>query len=143
MKQRADGVEKPEFRVPIMIPSFILIPLGLLVYGWAAQKHAPWIVIDLGAFVLCFGVQIGGKALQAYVIDSYPDHTSSASAASQFLRSLTAFGFPLFAPRMYQVLGHGWGNTTLAFVAIAIGVPAPLGIWRYGPRLSAKALSSY
>ncbi|KAF7951767.1 hypothetical protein EAE96_007066 [Botrytis aclada] len=143
MKQRADGVEMPEFRVPIMIPSFILIPLGLLIYGWAAQKHAPWIVVDLGAFVLCFGMQISGQALQAYVIDSYPDHTSSASAASQFLRSLTAFGFPLFAPRVYQVLGHGWGNSTLAFIAIAIGIPAPLGIWWYGPRLRAKALSSY
>lgn len=143
MKQRANGVEMPEFRVPIMIPSFVLIPLGLLVFGWAAQKHAPWIVVDLGAFVLCFGMQIGGQALQAYVIDSYPDHTGSASAASQFLRSLTAFGFPLFAPKMYQVLGHGWGNSTLAFVAIAIGIPAPLGIWWYGPRLRAKGLSSY
>lgn len=127
----------PEFRVPIMVPPAIVTPLGLFVYGWAAQKHAHWIVVDLGAFVLCFGMQIGG---QAYVIDSYPDHTSSASAASQFLKSLTAFGFPLFAPKMYQALGYGWGNSTSAFVAITIGIPAPLGIWWYGPRLRAKAL---
>ncbi|KAF7912563.1 uncharacterized protein EAF01_001584 [Botrytis porri] len=143
MKQRTNGVEMPEFRVPIIIPSFILIPIGILVSGWAAQKHAPWIVVDLGAFGLCFGMQISGQTLQAYVIDSYPYHTSSASAASQFLCGLTAFGFPLFPPRMYQVLGHGWGNSTLAFIAIAIGIPAPLGIWWYGPRLRAKALSSY
>lgn len=130
----------PEFRVPIMVPPAIVTPLGLFVYGWAAQKHAHWIVVDLEAFVLCFGMQIGGQALQAYVIDSYPDHTSSASAASQFLKSLTAFGFPLFAPKMYQALGYGWGNSTLAFVAITIGIPAPLGIWWYGPRLRAKAL---
>ncbi|ESZ97068.1 hypothetical protein SBOR_2559 [Sclerotinia borealis F-4128] len=119
MKERADGVEMPEFRVPIMIPPAILVPIGLFVYGWAAQKHTHWIVVDLEAFVLCFGMQIGGQAF------------------------LTAFGFPLFAPKMYQALGYGWGNSTLAFVAIAIGIPAPLGIWWYGPRLRAKALSSY
>ena len=143
MKHRAKGVAKPEFRVPLMVPAAILTPLGLFIYGWAAQKHLPWVVVDIGAAILSFGMQIGGQALQAYVIDSYPDHTSSASAASQFLRSLAAFGFPLFAPRMYSVLGYGWGNSTLAFIAIAIGVPAPLLIWVYCPRLRAKAQSSY
>lgn len=143
MKQRANGIAIPEFRVPVMLPGAVLAPLGLLIYGWAAQKHADWIIVDIGAFVLSFGMQIGGQSLQAYVIDSYPDHTSSASAASQFLRSLAAFGLPLFAPKMYEVLGYGWGNSILGFAAIAIGIPGPLLIWVYGPRLRAKATSSY
>jgi multidrug resistance protein len=144
MKQRTNnGVAMPEFHVPIMLPGAVFVPLGLLVYGWSAQKHAHWILVDIGAFALSFGMQIGGQGLQAYIIDSYPDHTSSASAASQFLRSLAAFGFPLFAPKMYEALGYGWGNSALAFVAIAIGIPAPLLIWVYGPRLRAKAISSY
>jgi len=143
MKQRANGIAVPEFRVPIMVPGAVLVPLGLFVYGWAAQKHTHWIVVDLGVFILSFGMQIGGQALQAYVIDSYLDHASSASAASQFLRSLTAFGFPLFAPKMYAALGYGWGNSTLGLVSIAIGIPAPLLVWIYGPRLRAKAQSSY
>jgi len=143
MKQRANGIAVPEFRVPMMVPGAVLLPLGLFVYGWAAQKHTHWIVVDLGVFILSFGMQIGGQALQAYVIDSYLDHASSASAASQFLRSLTAFGFPLFAPKMYDALGYGWGNSTLGFVSIAIGIPAPLLVWIYGPRLRARAQSSY
>ena len=143
MKQRANGVATPEYRVPIMLPGAILTPLGLFMYGWAAQKHTHWVVVDIGAAILSFGLTIGGQALQAYVIDSYPDHTSSASAASQFLRSLTAFGFPLFAPKLYSALGYGWGNSTLAFVAIGIGIPAPMLVWIYGPRMRAKMQSSY
>lgn len=143
MKHRADGVAIPEYRVPIMLPGAILTPVGLFLYGWAAQKHTHWIIVDIGAAILSFGMTTGGQALQAYVIDSYPDHTSSASAASQFLRSLTAFGFPLFAPTMYSALGYGWGNSTLAFIAIGVLVPAPLFIWAYGPRLRAKMQSSY
>ncbi|PQE21116.1 efflux pump antibiotic resistance protein [Rutstroemia sp. NJR-2017a WRK4] len=143
MNQHYNNLSLPEFRMPFMIPGAILTPLGLFIYGWAAQKHTHWIVVDIGGFVVSFGMQIIGQALQAYMIDSYPEHTSSASAASQFLRSLTAFGFPLFAPRMYDVLGYGWGNSLLGFVAIVIGLPAPIGIWFYGARLRAKALSSF
>jgi multidrug resistance protein len=143
MRRRNDGVATPEFRVPIMLPGAVLAPVGLFIYGWAAQRHAPWIVVDVGAGLLSFGMQISGQAMQAYVIDTYPNHTSSASAASQFLRSLTAFGFPLFAPAMYNALGYGWGNSLLAFFAIGIGIPAPLFIWLYGPKLRARAPSSY
>jgi multidrug resistance protein len=143
MKHRADGVSIPEFRVPLMIPGAILTPVGLFIYGWAAERHVHWIVVDVGAAMLSFGMQIGGQAMQAYVIDTYPNHTSSASAASQFLRSMTAFGFPLFAPTMYAALGYGWGNSLLAFFAIGIMIPAPLLVWLYGPKLRARAPSSY
>jgi MFS family permease len=143
LKDRADGVAVPEFRVPIMIPGYLLGPVGLFIYGWAAEKHLQWIVVDIGAFILCLAMQVGGTALQAYVIDSYPDHTSSASAATQFLRSMTAFGFPLFAQKMYSVLGYGWRNSTLAFAGLAIGIPAPLLIWYSGPKLRARMRSSH
>lgn len=144
MKARAaDESALPESRILLMLPAAVLTPIGLFMYGWAAQTHSFWLVVDIGAAILSFGMQVGGQALQAYVIEAYPHHTSSASAAAQFLRSLTAFGFPLFAPRMYMALGYGWGNSTLAFVAIAILIPAPILIWRYGVKLRAKAQSSY
>ncbi|KAL3420381.1 hypothetical protein PVAG01_08880 [Phlyctema vagabunda] len=140
---RAGGIASPELRIPLMLPGVILTPIGLLLYGWAAQYHAFWFVVDLGAFVLSFGMQIFGTPLQAYVMDSYPEHVSSASAATQFLRSLTAFGFPLFAPQMYATLGFGWGNSLLAFVAIGLGLPSIGVLWRYGASLRAKRQSSY
>lgn len=141
--RQGSGLEVPEYRVPIMLIGALLTPVGLFLYGWSAQKHTPWIVVDIGAGLLSFGMQLSMIGLQAYVIDSYPDHTGSASAASQFLRSLTAFGFPLFAPSMYSSLGYGWGNNTLAFACIGIGIPAPFLIWKYGAKLRAKAQSSY
>lgn len=143
LKARAHGSDRPEYRMPLVIPSAILMPAGLLMYGWAAQANIFWLVIDIGAAILAFGMTFAGQAFQAYVIDTYADHTSSASAATQFLRSLTAFGFPLFAPAMYNALGYGWGNTLLAFVSLFILIPAPLLIWFYGPGLRQRAQSSY
>jgi len=48
----------------------------------------------------------------------------TALAAIIFLRSLAGFGFPLFAPAMYNALGYGKGDTILAVVAIVVGCPA-------------------
>jgi hypothetical protein len=75
--------------------------------------------------------------MQAYVMDAFRTHVASASAASQLLRSITGFAFPLFAPRLYARLGYGWGNSLLAFVFIGIGIPAPLILWKYGTKLRA------
>lgn len=47
-----------------------------------------------------------------------------ALAAVSCLRALAGFGFPLFAPAMYDALGYGKSDTILAAVSIAIGWPA-------------------
>lgn len=138
-KTRTGGEHSPEFRIPLIIPGALLGPIGLFIYGWSAQYHMHWAVVDLGIFIALLGMQINGMPLQAYVIEAYPEHTSSAAAASQFLRSLTAFSFPLFAPRMYQVLGYGWGNSTIAFIGLMVGIPAPLALWVFGKRLRENA----
>jgi hypothetical protein len=49
---------------------------------------------------------------------------TTALAAATFLRSLAGFGFPLFAPTMYNALGFGKSDTILAVTAIVLGCPA-------------------
>jgi len=137
LKTRANGETQPEYRVPLMFPGAILIPVGLLWYGWTAQEKLFWILPDIGIAMFGCGIIVGTQAMQAYVLDSFQTHVASASAASQLLRSIAGFAFPLFAPRMYDKLGYGWGNSLLAFVFIAIGIPAPLILWKYGARLRA------
>lgn len=143
LKHRSGDEGRPEYHIPLMLPGAILAPVGLLLYGWAAQAHKHWMVVDFGMFITTFGLQIAGMPKQAYIIDSYPEHTSSATAASQLLRSLMAFTFPLFAPAMYRALGYGWGNSLLALITFVFGVPAPLLLWWCGPQLRARARESY
>ncbi|KAJ5949631.1 hypothetical protein N7454_001215, partial [Penicillium verhagenii] len=139
LKARANGEHTPELRTPSIFPGALLGPLGLFLYGWAAHYRLHWVIVDIGVFITMLGMQITSMPLQAYVMEAYPEHTGSAGAAQQFMRSLTAFLFPLFAPTMYDVLGYGWGNTTIALIGLFVGLPAPLLIWRYGAKLRAKA----
>lgn len=77
------------------------------------------------------------QCMQTYIVDSYTRYAASASAATGFLRSLAAFGFPLFAPYLFKTLDYGMGCTVLALVAIVLGIPAPFLLWTYGRRLRA------
>jgi MFS family permease len=140
--QQSDNDPHPEHRLPLTIPGILIVPLGLLMYGWVAQYHVHWIVVDMGIFIAAFGLQTRGIAMQAYVMDAYVDHTSSAMAATQFLRSLTAFLFPLFAPIMYEKLGYGWGNTAIALAGLVLGLPASLALWYFGGSLRRRMRSS-
>ena len=130
---------RPEFRLPLLIPSSVLVPGGLFWYGWSAQKNLHWIMPNVGIAIYGIGVKIGTQCIQTYVVDAYPLYIASVGAAATFLRSLAGFGFPLFAPSIYDALDFGWGNSLLAFVAIALGTPAPLLLWRYGPYLRARS----
>ena len=138
LKQKHGGQTAPEYRVPLMIPGIVLIPAGLFWFGWAAQAHAPWALVDVGAGVFGCGIILSTQAMQQYVMESFREHVASATAASQFLRSIFGFAFPLFAPALYTSLGYGWGNSAIAFVFLALGVPGPFILWTWGAQLRAK-----
>jgi multidrug resistance protein len=139
LKKRNGGVGKPEFRVPLMIPGAILVPVGLFIYGWSAQEHTHWIVPNIGAAIFASGVIVGFQCIQTYIVDSYTRFAASAVGAATVLRSLAGFGFPLFAPYMYAKLHYGWGNSLLAFIAIGLGWPAPILLWKYGEKLRKRS----
>ncbi|RDW69360.1 MFS multidrug transporter-like protein [Coleophoma cylindrospora] len=139
LKARNNGVGKPEFRVPLMIPGALLVPVGFFWYGWSAQAKLHWIMPNIGAAIFAAGTIVGFQCVQTYLVDSYARYAASAIAAATVLRSLAGFGFPLFAPYMYDALKYGWGNSLLAFIAIGLGWPAPILLWKFGETLRKKS----
>ncbi|KZT02454.1 MFS polyamine transporter [Laetiporus sulphureus 93-53] len=135
LKKRNNGIGRPEFRLPTVFPGVILIPLGLLMSGWGAKRHSHWLVVDFGLGFLGSGMILTFQGMQTYVIDAFTLYAASALAAVSFFRSLAGFGFPLFAPAMYDALGYGVGNTILAAAALVIGPPAVWCFWRYGEKI--------
>jgi hypothetical protein len=139
LSARNKGVGLPEFRVPLLVPSSILIPVGLFWYGWAGEAHTHWIFPNIGALIFCFGSVMGMQVIQIYTIDAFPRYSASAIATINVAKSITAFGFPLFAPAMYDGLDYGWGNTVLAMASFAILTVATPMLWKYGSKLRAKS----
>ncbi|KAK4693464.1 hypothetical protein P7C71_g3938, partial [Lecanoromycetidae sp. Uapishka_2] len=139
LKKRNNNTGQPEFRVPLMVPGSCLVPIGLFIYGWTAHYQTHWIGPNIGAAIFAAGVIIGFQCVQTYLVDSYTRYAASAIGAATVLRSLAGFGFPLFAPYMYNALGYGWGNSLLGFIALGLGVPAPWLLWYFGKRLRERS----
>lgn len=69
--------------------------------------------------------------IQVYLVDTYERYAASALAAATILRSLFGAVLPLVGAPLYDSLGLGWGNSTLAFIAVAL-IPVPFLFIRYG-----------
>ncbi|KAG2150965.1 MFS polyamine transporter [Suillus clintonianus] len=157
LKSKHGGVGKPEFRLPAMLVGTILLPIGCLTAGWTTEAHTHWIAPDIGIALVGAGIILNWQCLQTYVVDCFTLHAASgiiflshvfctvlrlscpALAAVTCLQSLAGFGFPLFAPAMYNALGVGKGDTIIAVAAIAIGGPA----YVFVPVLSIVILTDY
>ena len=139
LKTRNNNIGIPEYRVPLMLPASLLVPIGLFIYGWSAQYHTHWIVPNIGTTIFAAGTIVGFQCIQTYLVDSYTLYAASAISAAAVLRSLAGFGFPLFAPYMYAALDYGWGNSLLGFVAMGMGIPAPILLWLYGKKLRERS----
>lgn len=137
LKTKANGASAPEYRVPLMLPGAILMPLGLFWYGWSVQTHTTWLMPDIGIAIFSCGSISSNQAMVNYLVDEFDIYSASATAAAYILKNIAGFLFPIFAPQIYGRLGYGWGNSLLGFLFVGMGVPAPFLLWRYGSRLRA------
>ncbi|EXJ76294.1 uncharacterized protein A1O5_00802 [Cladophialophora psammophila CBS 110553] len=125
------GQMKPEYRLPLLWPGAVLVPAGLLVYGWSAEYKLHPIIPIIGTGLLGAGTLWTLLPIGIYLVDAFTVYAASATAATTVLRSILGALVPLAGARVYDVLGLGWGNTVLAGVSVAL---TPL-IWvfiRYG-----------
>ncbi|KAK2007234.1 major facilitator superfamily transporter [Colletotrichum eremochloae] len=137
MKEDQAGI--PEFRIPLMVPAAIASPCGIFLFAWSAQNRMHFLIPNIGIAITVGSSMISYQCISAYIADCFSLHTASASAACSFLRSMAAFSFPLFVPALFGNLGYGWGGSVLAIVAVVVGVPAPLLLWKFGKKLRTKS----
>ena len=135
LKKKASpgGVLQPEHRLPPLLVGAFLVPGGLLWYGWSAQYHTHWLVPIVGTSFIGVGTLFAFLPIQMYLVDSYGIYAVSAVATNAFLRALVGVVIPLAGGNLNARLGLGWGNSLLAFIALAFS-PLPFFLIRYGER---------
>lgn len=128
----ADGPKhKPEHRLPPILPGAAYIPVGLVIYGWTAEKEVFWLVPILSTVLIGLGLILTFMPIMMYLVETYTIYAASAMAANTIFRSLSGTLLPLADKPLYDALGQGWGNTLLAGLAL-IGLPASWAIIKNG-----------
>lgn len=72
LSRRNNGVTKPEFRLPPMIPAAILIPIGLFIYGWTAKFAVHFIVPIIGTSFVGLGLICTFVSLLLIMVERKP-----------------------------------------------------------------------
>jgi len=141
MARKAKGLEhRPEVRLlpAFTLPSTLALPIGLFIYGWCVEYNVHWIASMFGVLIFAAGLMGVMMAIQNYLLDAYPQHAASVTAALAVLRSLLGALLPLGGLDMYDALGWGWGNSLLGFISLAL-VPIPVIFYIFGEKLRAKS----
>ncbi|KAH8885000.1 MFS general substrate transporter [Thozetella sp. PMI_491] len=140
-KRKASGQPpRPEDRLhpSLVVPSIIMLPAGLIMYGWTADKGVHWIAPMIGTGIMGFGMMGVFMAAQTYLVDAYTQHAASVTAANTVLRSILGAVLPLCGLEVYNALGLGWGNTLLGGIMLVMA-PIPWALGVFGERLRAKS----
>jgi len=56
LTKRNGGAVKPEYRIPVMFVGSVIVPVGLFLYGWTADKKVHWIAPIIGTALVGFGL---------------------------------------------------------------------------------------
>lgn len=128
------GASKPEYRLPPLFVTCWFIPTSLFWYGWTTDQKVQWMAPIIGTSLLGFGMLNAFTTVSIYLVDAYTAYAASAVAATTVLRSLGGAFLPLAGGPMYASLGLAWGNSLLAFIALAT-CPLPFIFYRYGEQI--------
>jgi multidrug resistance protein len=139
LRARNDGIGRPEFRVPPMILGTVLIPIGLIWWGWTGEAGLHWILPNIGSLILGAGVYVCSGCVSVYTIDAYDKYAASAISTNLVARSLAAAFFPLFAPYVFDALGFGLGATAIAAGFFVLGSVIVCVLWFFGENLRARS----
>ncbi|KAH8683811.1 major facilitator superfamily domain-containing protein [Ilyonectria robusta] len=71
LSRRNRGWREPEFRLWSFLPTAIIMPAGLILYGVGAAKGLPWIAPIIGMGFVGFGLSVAAALTMAFVVDCY------------------------------------------------------------------------
>ena len=125
----------PEVRLKAIWTGEILVPAGLLIYGFTLTYRSLWIAPILGMGIACFGLQIITTTCYTYSIDCYRAEASEVSQVFNFWRQEFGMTFAFYVIPMADKIGYQWVFFFFAVVGSVLGFIPILGLMFRGKRV--------
>ncbi|KAK0936944.1 hypothetical protein LTR29_011529 [Friedmanniomyces endolithicus] len=112
---------EPEVRLKAIWTGEILVPTGLLIYGFCLQYHTIWIAPILGMGIACFGLQVITTTCYTYSIDCYRSEGSEVSQVFNFFRQEIGMTFAFYVILLAGKIGYQWTFFFFAIMGSVLG----------------------
>ncbi|KAI9270781.1 major facilitator superfamily domain-containing protein [Phascolomyces articulosus] len=102
-RKKREGVHNIEDRITLNLwpCCLLLMPLGLLLFGWSVEYNMPYWVGILGFGIQTFATSQMYSASTAYLIDTLPGQGASVSAAGNFVYMTFACSLEYYTQHTY------------------------------------------
>ncbi|KIW18480.1 hypothetical protein PV08_02768 [Exophiala spinifera] len=107
---------EPEVRLKAIWMGEVVVPAGLLIYGFCLQYRTAWIAPILGMGISCFGLQIITTTTYTYATDCYRRESSEVAQLFNFVRQEIGMTFAFYVVKLADRIGYQW--TFLMFALI-------------------------
>ena len=142
MRARAKrgGRAKVEDRLTVTLwpCGFILMPFGLLLFGWGVETRMSYWTGIIGFGIHNFGMNQMMTGLSAYLVDSAPGVGASLTAAANLVRMVMACVLTLAANPMVAKVGAGYTCVFLVALVYASMI-ALVALKVFGARLRRRS----
>jgi MFS family permease len=120
LSNRNRGWREPEYRLWAFVPTAIIMPAGLVIYGVAAARGIHWIVPVIGAGLIGVGLSVGGTVTMSYILDSYKEIDTQVVTTIILVRNIVGFGMQ-FGIQPW-ITGMGLQNTFICVGCLSFAV---------------------
>ncbi|KAF8519538.1 MFS general substrate transporter [Gautieria morchelliformis] len=118
---------EPEVRLKAIWTGEILVPVGLLMYGFGVQYRVNFMMPIVAMGIAMAGVQVITTVAYVYAIECYRQEASDTSQLINLIRQEFGFTFAFYAIRMGDKIGYQF--TFLIFSIIGSGVAFAPIVW--------------
>lgn len=137
---RSKGLVAPERRLVPALPLSLLLPIGLLIFGWTGfvSPRIHWIAPTVGIVIFMIGIFGVFQCIFVYIPLTYPQYAASLFAGNDFARSTVAAAAIHFSRPMFKDLGVGGGVSLLAGLTF-VGCIGTWALFRFGAMLRTRS----
>ncbi|KAK4542601.1 hypothetical protein LTR36_006649 [Oleoguttula mirabilis] len=130
MAKRRGGISEAEDRLWLMLPSGIINPAGLMLFGITSGKGMSWPAPYVGLAMIGFGWGCAGDLSMAYLMDAYPDMVLEGMVGVAVINNTLACIFTFVCS--YWIDASGLANTFIAIGVLSLffhSLTVPMMIW--------------
>ncbi|CAG7920832.1 unnamed protein product [Penicillium olsonii] len=129
------GVWKPEYRLHVLwLPSLVLNPIGLGIFGAALQYHLHYMVLALAVFIVTIGSLASVPVTVNYVVECFTKYPAEAGIVIGAYRIVYGLTISFYINPWVAAVDVGWVYGMMAFFAVFSFMFVMLLMWK-GPAI--------
>lgn len=122
---------EPEYRLhALWLPGFIVLPIGLGLFGASLMYHLHFMVLAVSSFLIGWATTAIIPISVNYAIECFHGHASAAGAIMGLYRLAFSLTLPFFVPAWMAKVGAGWCLGMAAFFSIFAYLFIIVLIWK-------------